>query len=178
MKKPHGVPVSLTPEARRIIRETIRQIIQERGHRDYRFPEIAERTGYSSGSIYRYVMSHADKSLRPRKRKKRIYPNSMEKPQYVEEVEKHTGLTAHPYRHVARSKPEWRLMSPTGVLLFVLIGEEDLLHAIRTPVSMASIQGITGLVRKERQAEKRRRKTEILDIEKLTDDLWEKDENE
>ena len=79
MKKPHGVPVTLSPEARRRIRQAVKDIIQEKGHRNYKFQEIAERTGYACGSIYRYIMSHADKTLRPHKKKKRKY-TTMDKP--------------------------------------------------------------------------------------------------
>jgi len=127
MKKPHGVPVTLSPEARSRIRQAVRDIIQEKGHRDYRFQEVAERTGYASGSIYRYIMSHADKTLRPHKKKKRKC-TTMDKPQYVLEVEKHTGLTAAPYRVTDSGRPEWRLVSPTGVLLLILVGEQDVLY--------------------------------------------------
>ncbi|MFN7318287.1 MAG: hypothetical protein ACK5S6_02145 [bacterium] len=178
MKKPHGVPVTLSPEARSRIRQAVRDIIQEKGHRDYRFQEVAERTGYASGSIYRYIMSHADKTLRPHKKKKRKC-TTMDKPQYVLEVEKHTGLTAAPYRVTDSGRPEWRLVSPTGVLLLILVGEQDVLQAVRAPTSLSSLQGITGLVREQRQDAKRKsRKTNTLDMETLVDNLWETEENE
>jgi len=141
MKKPHGVPVTLSPEARSRIRQAVRDIIQEKGHRDYRF--------------------------------------QMDKPQYVLEVEKHTGLTAAPYRVTDSGRPEWRLVSPTGVLLLILVGEQDVLQAVRAPTSLSSLQGITGLVREQRQDAKRKsRKTNTLDMETLVDNLWETEENE
>ena len=74
----------------------------------------------------------------------------MEKPKYVIEIEKHTGLVC-----VADPEDErrWNVISPTGVSLFVVFSHSDgIVGGISSP-DMFAIQGISREERSRRRRE-------------------------
>ncbi len=172
-----GIPIELTQEARKAVRKAVLDFIQENGHREYKFSDIAAMTGYPTSSIACFIRNYMSEDYQPKSKVPKRKALLMEKPEFVRDVEKTTGLHAFPYKHNT-SRPEWRLMSPKGILLMVLIGEDDLLHAARLTKSLSALQGIPYAEREKRKTKRhrRRREKEEQDITELTDKLWENDE--
>ncbi len=175
-----GIPLELTLAARKAIRLAVLDFIRTNRHRDYKFSDIAAVTGYPTTSIAVYVRKYLGASHQPKSRRQYRKSEFVDKPEYVLDVEKSTGLKAFPYNHKGTGTPEWRLMSPTGVLLMILIGDEDLLHAVRATQSLSALQGISRIEREIRTSKRRRRSRDKdeMDITELADKLWENEENE
>lgn len=78
---------------------------------------------------------------------------SNEKPVWVTEVEARTGLLCKQVR--SNSMELWRLVSPTGIPLFIIVGDVDTVEGVGA-VDYAALQGITEQERARRRADRKK----------------------
>lgn len=118
--------------------------------------EIAKITGYNSFDIRAVFLRNQDLRKRIATNRK-IHRKRMKppcKPQFVQEIEKTTGLKCIFFRDSGHDE-EWVVLSPKKVPLFTVFGRGDLIGGT-TAIKRDSLQGITYQERGRRQEERRK----------------------
>ena len=76
-----------------------------------------------------------------------------EKPTFVREIEKHTGLECRAKEAGFAPEQAWEVLSPTGVALFTVLSHTDGIIGGITQPEMFEVQGISKKERSKRRRE-------------------------
>lgn len=120
-----------------------RKQIRDLAHTGKSVVDIAKITGYNSFDIKAIFLQNQDlkKRVSPGRKIKRKRMEPPNKPQFVAEVEKTTGLKCIFLRN-SEHDSEWVVLSPKKVPLFTIFGRGDLIGGT-TAIKKDSLQGIT-----------------------------------